>query len=46
MIKSLDLKKLCSVDCHSRIEHGKVKGKSNMIKEKGKKNPWSIWRAA
>lgn len=45
MTKSRDLKKLCSADCHSRIEN-KVKRESNMIKGKVKKNTWSIWRAA
>lgn len=33
MVKSLDLKKLCSADCHTRIKNGKVK-ESNMIQEK------------
>lgn len=38
MTKSLDLKKLCSVDGHSGIENEKVKGESYMIKGKGKGN--------
>lgn len=35
---SLDLKKLCSADCHSGTENEKVKGESNMIQGEGKGN--------